>query len=83
MQLSQETFKLLSYSGSESKGVISAELVRGQKIEEHVTDLDLRNDENRPSLTSGAVAEERQEVSSKSTIDEVAGAITGGNDIGL
>jgi len=54
-----------------SSGDISAELVRGQKIEEHVvTDLDLRNDENRPSLTSGAVAEERQEVSSKSTIDE-------------
>jgi len=29
---------------------ICAELARGQKIEEHVvTDLDLRNDENRPS----------------------------------
>ena len=46
-----------------SSGDISAELLRGQKIEEHVvTDLDLRNDANRTSLTSGAVAEERQEV---------------------
>jgi len=33
-----------------------------------VTGLDLRNDENRPSLTSGAVAEERQDVSSRNTI---------------
>jgi len=36
---------------------------RGQKIEEHaVTDLVLRNNEDRPSLTSDAapVAEERQ-----------------------
>jgi len=49
-----------------SSGDISAESVRGQKIEEHVvTDLDLRNDENRPSSTSSAVAEERQDVSSK------------------
>jgi len=46
-----------------SSGDISTEPVRGQKIEEHlVTDLDLRNDENRPSLTSGTVAEERQNV---------------------
>jgi len=58
---------------------ISAELVRGQKIEEPVvTDLDLRNDENRSRLTSSAVAEECQEVSSKSTIDEMADGITGG-----
>jgi len=28
-----------------------------------VTDLDLRNDENRSSLTCSAVAEERQDVS--------------------
>jgi len=43
-----------------SSGDISAKPVRGQKIEEHVvTDLDLRNDENGPSLTRGAVAEER------------------------
>jgi len=48
-----------------------------------VTDLDLRNDYNRPSLTSSAVAEERQELSSKDTIYEMADAITGGNDTGL
>jgi len=41
-----------------------------------VTDLDLRNDENRPSLTSSAVAEERQDLSSKNAIDEMADAIT-------
>jgi len=67
-----------------SSGNISAEPVRGQKIEEHVDiDLDVRNDENGPSLTSGAVAEERQEVSSENTIDELADAITGDKDIGL
>ena len=48
-----------------------------------MTDLDLRNDENTPSLTSRAVLEERQDVSSKNTIDEMADFITGGNDIGL
>jgi len=48
-----------------------------------VTDLDLRNHENTSSLTSGAAAEERQEVSSKNAIDDMADAITGGNDIGL
>jgi len=43
-----------------SSGDISAEPVRGQKIEEHVvTDVDVRTDENRHSLTSGAIAEER------------------------
>jgi len=45
-----------------SSGYISAEPVKGEKIEEHVvTDLDLRNNENRLSFTSGAtpVAEER------------------------
>jgi len=56
---------------------------RGQKIEEHVTGLDLRNDENRPSSTSSAVAEERQDVSSKNRIDKMTDAITGGNDIHL
>jgi len=56
-----------------SSGDISAEPVKGQKIEEHfVTDLDQRNDENRPSSTSSAVGKERQVVSSKSTIDEMA-----------
>ena len=64
-------------------GDISTEAVRGQKIEEHVTGLDLRNDENRLSLTSGAVAGKRQEVSSKNTMDEMADAITEGKDIGL
>ena len=60
------------------------EHVRGQKIEEHVViDLDLRSDENRHSLTSSAAAEERQDESSKNTIDEMADAITGGNNIGV
>jgi len=67
----------------QSTGDISAESVRGQKVKEHVvTDLDLRNDENRPSLTSGPVAE-RQEVSSRNTTDEMADTITGDNDSGL
>ena len=67
-----------------SSGEISAEPASGQEIEEHVvTDLDLRNDENRPSSTSSAVAEERQDVSTKKTINEMADAITGGNNIGL
>ena len=48
-----------------------------------MTDLDLRHDENKLSFTSSAVAEERQDVSSKNTIDEMADAITGGNDIAL
>ena len=48
-----------------------------------MTNLDLRNDENRPSLTSNAVAEERQDVSSKNTMNEMANTITGGNDIRL
>jgi len=59
---------------------------RGQKIDEHaVTDLVLRKNENRPSLTSGAapVAEERQGASSKNTIDRMAAAITGVKDIVL
>jgi len=55
-----------------SSGGISVDpVVTGQKIEEHaVTDLVLRNNENRPILTSGAapVAEGRQEASSKNTI---------------
>ena len=46
-------------------------------------DVDLHNDENRPSSTSRAVAEERQDVSSKNTIGEMADAIAEGNDIGL
>jgi len=43
----------------------------------------LRNDENRPSLTSRAVAKERQDVSSKNTVDEMANGITGANVIGV
>ena len=43
----------------------------------------LRNDENRPSLTCSAVADERQDVSSKNMVDEMADAITGGNGVGL
>ena len=65
-----------------SSGDISEEPVRGQKIEVG-TDLDLRNDDNVLSLTSGAAAEERQKVSSKNTIDELSDAITGDKDIGL
>jgi len=53
-----------------SSGDFSVELARGQKIEEQVVaDLDQRSDETTPSLTRGAVAEERQIVSSKYTID--------------
>jgi len=48
-----------------------------------VTDLDVRNDDSRPSLTSSAAAEERQDVSSINTIDELSDAITGGKYIGL
>ena len=67
-----------------SSGDISAKPVRGQKIEENVvTDLDLRNDENRPSLTSSAVPEERQDVSSKNTLNEMAHTITRGINVGL
>jgi len=67
-----------------ARGDNSAEPVRGQKIEEHVVaDLDLRNDGNRPGLSSAAAAEERQEVVSKNTIDGLSDAITGGRAIGL
>ena len=46
-----------------SSGDISAEPERRQKTEEHVgTDLDVRNNENRSSLTSGAEAEECQDI---------------------
>jgi len=48
-----------------------------------VADLDICNDENRSCLTSSVVAEERHDVSLKNTIDEMADATTGGNDIGL
>jgi len=84
LQLSQEKSKLPFYSGSEVQRRHFCGACRRTEIEEHaVTDLDLRNDENRSSLTSGAVVEERQEVSSKNTMYEIAEAITTGNDIGL
>jgi len=84
LQLSHQTFKLVFTVPVKFSGDISAESVRGKKVEERVvTDLDLHNDDNRRSLTSCAVAEERQEISSKNTIDEMADAITVGNDIGL
>jgi len=84
LQLTQETFKLLFYSGSEVQRRHFCGTHKRQKIEEHVfTDLDKRNDENRSSLTSGAAAEERQEVSSQNTIDKMADAITRGKHSGL
>ena len=48
-----------------------------------MADSDLCNDEYRPSLTSSAVTEECQDVSSKNTIDEMADTITAGSDIDL
>ena len=75
MLLSQETFKLLFTVSVKSSGDISAEPVRGQKIEEHVvTELDQHNDENKPGLANGAVAEECQ-VSWKNMIDEMQARI--------
>jgi len=66
LQPSQQTFKWQFYSGSEVQRRHFCGTCKRQKIEEHVvTDLDLRNDENRPSLTSRAAAEERQDVSLK------------------
>ena len=84
MKPSLETFKYCFTVAVKFSGDISAEPVRGQKIEEHVVvDLDRCNVENRPSLTSSAVAKKCQDVSSKNTIDETADAVTGRNDIGL
>jgi len=48
-----------------------------------VTDLDVRSDDSRPNLTSGAAAEESQDVSTINTTDGLSGAVTGGKDIGL
>jgi len=44
LQISQETFKLLFYSDSGVQRRRFCEPVRGQKIEEHVTDLDVLSD---------------------------------------
>jgi len=60
-----------------------ASFVEDRKSKNMLWQTDLRNDENTPSLTSSAAAEERQDVSSKDKIYEMADAITGGNDIGL
>ena len=80
-QSSQEIFKLLFYRSSEAQRRHYCGTCKRKEVEEHVvTDLDLHNDENKPS---GAVAEERQKVSSQSTIDEMVDAITGCNNIGL
>ena len=84
LQLSQETFKLLFCSGSEIQrrhfwGT-------GKRTEHRRTScykLGWRNDDNRPTLTSGAAAEERQEVSSKNTIDALSDANTEGKTIAL
>jgi len=51
LQLSQETFNLLFTVAVKSSGDVSAEPIREQKIEEHVvTDLDLHNDDNTPTV---------------------------------
>ena len=72
------------YSGSEvQRRHFCGACKRTENSRTYVTDSDVGNDENRPSVTSSAVAEEHQNVSSKHTIDEMADAITGGNDIGL
>ena len=63
-------YTVLFYSGSEFCGTYKRTNNR-----RHVTDLNLRNNENRPSLTSSAAAEERNDVLSKNTIDEMADAI--------
>jgi len=55
--------------------------VRGRKIEEHaVTDLVLRNNENRCSTSSRRTS---RRIQSKNTTDEMAAVITVGKDIGL
>jgi len=81
LQLRQETFRLLFFSGSEIQRRHFCGACKG--TENRITCCDrlrcsLRNDDNRPSLTSGA-AKERQDVSSINTIDELSDAITGGN----
>jgi len=84
LQLSQETFKWLFYSDSEVQRRHFCGTCKRTEKRKTCCDGDLRNDENRPSLTSSAVAEERQYApSSKNTIHGMADAITGGNDIGL
>jgi len=66
-----------------SSGDISTEPVEDRKSKSMLLQVDVHNDENRPSLISGAAAEEHRQVSSKHTADELADAVTGGKDIGL
>jgi len=49
----------------------------------HNTEKTGTRHENASQISFCAVAEERQDVSSKNTIDEIADAITGGNDMGI
>jgi len=73
LQLSQETFKLLFYTGSEVQRRFFCRTCK--RTENRRTCCD--------SLTSSAAAEKRQDISSKNTTDELADAVTGGNGIGL
>ena len=83
MQLSQQTFMLLFNSGSEiQRSHFCGTCKRIENRSWYRLRSSLRNDDNRPGLTSGAAAE-RRKVSSKNTIDELSDAITGGRDIGL
>ena len=68
-----------------SSGDISEEPEEDSKARNKLwQSISTHNDENRPSLTSGAATvAELQEVSSKNTINEMADPISGGNDIGL
>jgi len=84
LQLSQQTFKLLIFSGSEiQRSYFCRTCKRTENRSWCRLRSSLRNNDNIPSLTSDAAAEERQEVSSKNPMDELPGAITGDNDIGL
>jgi len=85
LQLGQETFNLVFYNGSEVQrrhfcGTCKRTENRETCYYRHRSTV--RNDDNRHSLTSCA-ADERQDVSSKNTIDELADGITGVKDIGL
>ena len=83
MQLSQETIKFIFYSVSEVQRKHFCGTYKRTENRRTCYRFRWRNDENRPSLTSGAVAEEGQKVSSKNTIDDLADDITRGKDISL
>ena len=75
---------MLFYSGSEiQRSYFCRTCKRTENRSWYRLRSSLHNNDNRPSLTSGAAAEERQEVSSKNPMDELPDAITGDNDIGL